>query len=104
VPYTTLFRSGHAVDGGRGGEDHIADPGARAGGQHVGQSPHVVVPVHLGLDDGFADLLVGGEVDHGVGAGGTQVGGELLARVRERDVDLHQLGTCGALLLAGDQA
>ena len=82
----------YAVDRGGGGEDHVAHPGARAGREHVGETRDVVVPVHLGVLDGLPDLLVGGEVDDGVRAGGAQVEGELLACIRQGDVELDQLG------------
>ena len=82
----------HAVDGGGGREDHVPHPGARTGREHVGQARDVVVPVHLRVLDGLPDLLVGGEVDHRVRAGGPQVEGELLARIGQGDVELDELG------------
>ena len=56
---------GDAVDGGRGGEDHLVDARVLHGGQHVGHATDVLLVVPGGACDGLADLLARGEVNDG---------------------------------------
>ena len=56
---------GDAIDGGRGGEDHLVDARVLHGGQHVGHATDVLLVVPGGARDGLADLLACGEVDDG---------------------------------------
>lgn len=57
---------GRAVHGRGGAKNEVADACTRRCFEHVGEAADVVVPVHFGLFDGFAHLLVGSEMDHGL--------------------------------------
>lgn len=55
---------GHAVDGGGGGEEEVADARGRHGLEQHRQALHVLVVVVQRLLDGLADLLLAREVHH----------------------------------------
>lgn len=57
---------GHAVDGGGGGEQEAADAGFGCGFQDGAQAFDVLAVVVQRAFDGFADLLLGGDVDDAV--------------------------------------
>ena len=88
---------GHAVDGGRGGEDHLLDASRLHGQQHVGQAADVLLVVPGGTLDGLAHLLAGGEVDDG---GDTARGHDLgkgLGGLAAGNVELDEGGSLDSL-------
>ena len=89
--------TGHAVDGRRGGEDHLVDAGFLHGQQHVRQTAHVLLVVPGGALDRLTHLLARREVDDGGDAARVHDLGEGLRGLAASDVELDEGGTLDSL-------
>ena len=105
-----LLRDGNlvglAVDGRRGGEQHVVAAVQGGGFQDVQEGGEVVLVVHHRLLDGFADRLECGEVDNGVdGVSGEQGPGRLsVAEVHLLEGDVIPSGNLFRAFVAGQVA